>query len=121
MKAMILIVVLLWTIALALVASQLDVSAQQAPTCATSGSFSQGERTCFVDSATKCGTIGCSPLTVAQTCMVCSTTTQPGTPNICEASAPSGCTVNVGIHCSVDVNNAQLGRWAWDVVLQSNR
>src|SRR5690242_20527087 len=109
MKVAILVVALLWAIALALLASQLDVSAQQAPTCTTPGSFSQGQRSCFVDPATKCGTISCSSLTVAQACMVCQTTTQPGTPNICESSVPSGCTVNVGIHCSTDNSSVSYG------------
>jgi hypothetical protein len=109
MRVLLLVVALLWAVGLAVIASQLDVNAQQAPTCSTPGSYSQGQRTCVIDTATKCGRTGCGTLTVAQACMVCQTTTSVGTPNICESSVPSGCTVNVNIHCSADNSHVSFG------------
>lgn len=102
MRVLLLVIVLVWAAGLALLATLLNVSAQTAPNCSTPGPFSQGARTCFVDPATKCGRIGCSPLVVAQTCMVCQATTTPGEPTLCESSVQTGCTVDAGIHCSAD-------------------
>src|SRR6516164_2341994 len=94
------------TVATALAAYALDrdVSAQS-QSCSTSGSFTQGSKTCSINTDTKCGSVGCSPFSKG-TCTVCDST--PPSYLLCESQVPSGCTVNTGIHCT-DEKQASFG------------
>jgi len=109
MKNIMLLLIFVWAIGLALIASQLSAEADNAPTCSTAGSYQQGTRGCTVNPDTHCGTTNCGTITVAQACMVCQSSTNNLTATLCESSVPAGCTVNVAIHCSADQATSSFG------------
>lgn len=104
-----LLVVVCWAIGMVLIMSEFEVQADNAPSCSTSGSYQQGTRGCSVNTTTRCGTTNCGQITVAQACMVCQTPTNNLNSTLCESSVPSGCTVNVAIHCSEDSATTSFG------------
>lgn len=104
-----LLIVVCWAVVMALIASEFKVQADNAPTCATSGSYNQGTRGCSVNESTRCGTTNCGQITVSQICMVCQTSTNNLNSTLCESSVQSGCTVNVAIHCSSDNSSTSFG------------
>src|SRR5882762_640386 len=92
-------------------ASNVTVSGQF-QSCATSGSFTQGQRSCTVFAETKCANVGCGSISKG-TCTLCDETQASTnyTATLCESTVPAGCTVDTAasLHCSNDKSAASFG------------
>jgi hypothetical protein len=95
--------------AIAVIVSQLDVQADTAPLCTTAGSYQQGTRTCSINQTAHCGTVSCGQITVAQICMVCTSSTNNLTSTLCESEVRPGCEVDGQISCRSDQSEAFFG------------
>jgi hypothetical protein len=111
MRRLILLVLSLPVALMIMNSLQVEVTADFQSCSIFSGSFTQGNRACSVNTETKCGFTACSPITKG-TCTTCNPTQEQQTSSsLCESTVPSGCTVDstAGIHCSDDKSHASFG------------
>lgn len=72
------------------------------------GTFTQGDPSCFVDSATKCGRVGCTNFTsYANT--VCNPSPSAQDRFLCDSQVQQGCEITDTTHCSADKRQLSFG------------